>query len=159
MILVGAIFPFEARAADEAAGVAFFEAKIRPVLIERCYECHSSQVKKPKAGLRLDTRAGIRSGGGSGPAVVPGDLEASVLFQAIRGSDGFEPMPPKGGKLPPAVIADFSRWIKMGAPDPRVAAAGKGPIAGSASAAGSDWWSLRPLRRPPTPRVDSAQEK
>ena len=72
-----------APAADDPAGVAFFESKIRPVLVECCQECHSSTLKKPKGDLRLDTREGVRKGGRSGPAVVPGDLESSVLFQAI----------------------------------------------------------------------------
>ncbi len=102
-------------AADDGAGVAFFETKIRPVLVERCYECHSSAAKKPKGGLRVDSRAGMRTGGATGPAVVPGDLDASVLYQAITGADGFDPMPPKG-RLPASVVADFKQWIKFGAP-------------------------------------------
>ncbi len=113
-----AILSEAASAADGAAGIAFFESKIRPVLVERCQECHSGSLAKPKGHLRLDTREGIRKGGTSGPAVVPGDIEASILFQAITAADGYEPMPPKG-KLPAAVIADFRRWIEMGAPDPR----------------------------------------
>ena len=106
------------RGADDAAGLAFFESKIRPVLLDRCYECHSSGAKKLRGGLRLDTRGGIRAGGNSGPAVVPGNLEESLLFQAISGAQGVDRMPPKG-ELPAGVIADFRGWIKMGAPDPR----------------------------------------
>ena len=87
------------RAEDDPNGVAFFETKIRPVLVEKCQECHSSQAKKPKGGLKVDSRAAIRAGGTSGPAVVPGDLDASLLYQAISAADGVEPMPPKG-KLP-----------------------------------------------------------
>src|SRR5436309_4894747 len=110
--LVLAILSAVASAAEDPGGVAFFESKIRPVLVERCQECHSSTLKKPKGNLRLDTREGIRKGGSSGPAVVPGDIESSVLFQAITAAEGYEPMPPKGKeKLPPAVIADFRRWI------------------------------------------------
>ena len=60
---------------DDVAGIAFFEKKIRPVLVQHCYECHSQRAKQPKAGLLLDTRAGIRRGGESGPAVVPGDVD------------------------------------------------------------------------------------
>ena len=74
-----------ARRADDPKGVAFFETKIRPVLVEKCHECHSSQAKKPKGGLKVDSRAAIRAGGTSGPAVVPGDLDASLLYQAISG--------------------------------------------------------------------------
>ena len=146
-----------ARAADDAAGVAFFESKIRPVLIERCQECHSGALKKPKGSLRLDTREGIRKGGSSGPAVVPGDLESSVLFQAITAAEGYEPMPPKGKeKLPPAVIADFRSWITMGAPDPRDGSVQPATAAVSRTTGGRDWWSLRPLTRPAVPQVPPA---
>jgi hypothetical protein len=140
-----------ARGSDDRAGVAFFEAKIRPVLVEKCQECHSSQSKKPKGGLRVDNRAFLRAGGTSGPAVVPGDVEGSLLFQAISAADGVEPMPPKG-KLPPSVVADFRRWITMGAPDPRdTLASGETPT--SASAKSRDWWSLRPLRADSIPSL------
>src|SRR5690348_1518006 len=105
-------------ASDERVGIEFFESKIRPVLVDRCQKCHSSALAKPKGQLQLDTREGARRGGTSGPAVVPGDLEASALYQAITAADGYSPMPPKE-KLPAPVIADFRRWIEMGAPDPR----------------------------------------
>ncbi len=105
-------------AADDRPGIDFFESKIRPVLVERCQKCHSAALARPKGQLRLDTRDGARKGGASGPAVVPGDLEASVLYQAITAADGYSPMPPKE-KLPTPVVADFRRWIEMGAPDPR----------------------------------------
>ncbi len=146
-----------AGAADDPADMAFFESKIRPVLVERCQECHSSTLKKPKGNLRLDTREGIRKGGSSGPAVVPGDLESSVLFQAITAAEGYEPMPPKGKeKLPRAVIADFRRWILMGAPDPRDGSAQPVTATASRPAGGRDWWSLRPLRRPAVPPIPPA---
>ncbi len=149
-----AISPFArpASAADQAAGIAFFESKIRPVLVERCQECHSSKLKKPKGKLRLDTREGIRTGGSSGPAVVPGDLDGSVLYQAITAADGVEPMPPKG-KLPSAVVSDFRQWIEMGAPDPRDGSATGLSAAASKPARSGDWWSLKPLVRPAVPSV------
>ncbi|MBA2224897.1 DUF1553 domain-containing protein [Thermogemmata fonticola] len=136
-----------------AAAVALFESKIRPVLIRECYSCHSAETKKgPKANLRLDTREGILQGGDSGPAVVPGKPMESLLLKALRGDDGVALMPPKG-KLPDTVIADFEKWIRLGAPDPRTTAA-------PASSRGQiDWqqarqfWSfqpLRPLERPLT---------
>ena len=87
-----------------AAGLAFFEKKIRPVLVEHCYKCHSASSEKVKGGLLLDTREGIRKGGESGHAVVPGDLKESLLISAPK-HDDFE-MPPKG-MLPAAVVADF----------------------------------------------------
>src|SRR5438093_1371181 len=70
-----------ARAEDTPAGRAFFETKIRPVLVEHCFKCHSSQAAAPKAGLRLDTRAGLQRGGKSGPIVVPGAPDESPLIQ------------------------------------------------------------------------------
>jgi cytochrome c553 len=98
------------------AGVDFFEAKIRPVLVQKCYECHSAGAKSIKGGLVLDTREGWKKGGESGAAIVPGDADSSLLIEALQ-HEGLE-MPPKE-KLPDAVIADFVKWVKMGAPDPR----------------------------------------
>ncbi len=146
-----ACFSFPVHAADDAAGVSFFESKIRPVLIERCHECHSSQAKKLKGGLRLDSREGIRTGGDTGPAIVPGDLDESLLYQAITGATGVDAMPPKG-RLPANVVADFRQWIKMGAPDPRD---GKSTTS-SRPAEPADWWAIRPLERPPVPGPGSS---
>ncbi len=98
---------------------AFFEAKIRPVLVKHCYECHSVESGKSKGGLMLDTRQGIRGGGETGPAVVPGDAAKSLLLSAIKHSDPDLEMPPKKPKLDAPVIADFETWIKAGAADPR----------------------------------------
>lgn len=100
--------------ADE--GTEFFEKKIRPVLVKKCYECHSADAGKYKGGLALDTREGIRKGGESGHGVVPGSTKESLVLDAIR-YESFE-MPPNG-KLDDRVIQDFEKWIKMGAPDPR----------------------------------------
>ncbi|HEY1601489.1 MAG TPA: PSD1 and planctomycete cytochrome C domain-containing protein, partial [Pirellulales bacterium] len=97
--------------------VEFFEQKIRPVLVTHCYECHSMP-GKAKAGLRLDSRAGVLAGGESGPALVVGKPQESLLLAALR-HEGLE-MPPTG-KLSADVIADFARWIELGAPDPRSA--------------------------------------
>ncbi len=164
LLVVSLAMPFvaaaSASAGDDRVGLAFFESKIRPVLVEKCHQCHSNSSPKPKGGLLVDTRAGIRKGGNSGPAVVPGDLDASLLYQAISGSDGVEPMPPKG-KLPVAVVADFRQWIKMGAPDPRERPASAGSVSGGSSAGvqsqseSNDWWSLRPLAKPAVPKRDS----
>jgi Protein of unknown function (DUF1553)/Protein of unknown function (DUF1549)/Planctomycete cytochrome C len=105
-------------AADATDGVDFFEKKIRPVLIERCYNCHSAQAKTVMGNLRLDSKQGTARGGDSGkPAVWPGDLEKSRLMLAIKRTGSLK-MPPDG-PLPPEQIADFEAWIKMGAPDPR----------------------------------------
>jgi len=102
--------------------VSFFESKIRPVLVKQCYECHSVESGKSKGGLTLDTKQGIRSGGDTGPAVVPGDATKSLLISAIKHSDPDLEMPPKKPRLADAVIADFEAWIKAGAADPRESA-------------------------------------
>lgn len=104
--------------ADEpdAAGIEFFETKIRPVLVNHCYECHSGAAKELKGELQLDSRAGVLQGGESGVAVVPGNVEASLLIQALRYEEG--EMPPDG-KLPAEIIADFEQWVRLGLPDPR----------------------------------------
>ena len=99
-----------------AAGVEFFEKNIRPVLSSQCYQCHASDAKQIKGGLVLDTRAGIRRGGDSGSAVVPNNLDESLIIGALE-HESFK-MPPKG-KLPEKVIVAFKNWIEMGAPDPR----------------------------------------
>src|SRR5579859_6235843 len=101
------------RAADP--GVEFFEKKIRPILIESCYECHSSGAKAVKGGLKLDTRTAILKGGDSGKVVLPGKPKESLLIEAVRYTNSDLKMPPKG-KLPDAVIADLEKWIAMGAP-------------------------------------------
>ena len=104
----------------EAPQLEFFEKKIRPVLVESCYSCHSEESGKNKGELVLDSRDGIRAGGDRGPAVVPRNVDDSVLIRAIR-QEGNLRMPPDkhGGKLSDEVIADFEEWVKMGAPDPR----------------------------------------
>ena len=103
-------------AARNSDDLEFFEAKIRPVLVEHCYQCHSASSKTVQGGLRLDSAATVRSGGDTGPAVVPGNVDESLLLAAIN-YDSFE-MPPNK-KLPPKVIADFKKWILRGAVNPR----------------------------------------
>jgi hypothetical protein len=139
-----------ATANDPGAGRAFFETKIRPVLVEHCYKCHSDQSVVPKAGLRLDTRAGLRRGGRSGPVIVPGAPDDSPLIQAIAHTEEVVPMPPKAARLPDAVVADFRRWVTMGAPDPR------GDEPAKAAADPLDWWSLKAIARPGVPGVSEA---
>ena len=115
----GAVAPPMVSAAPTPDQIAFFENKIRPVLAQHCYQCHSAEALragKLKANLLVDSRDGMMKGGESGAAVVPGKREDSLLLAALK-YDGFE-MPP-AGKLPDDVIADFEKWIDMGAPDPR----------------------------------------
>ena len=101
----------------DAKGLALFENKIRPVLIKECYSCHSAEAaknKKLRGSLQLDTREGILKGGDAGPAVVPGDPKKSLLLLALQHDDKVEKMPPRG-KLSDDVIADFAKWIELGA--------------------------------------------
>lgn len=106
--------------AADAAGVEFFESKIRPVLIDRCYPCHSAKAEKVKGGLLLDTKAGLLKGGASGPLFVAGKPAESLLIHAVKGTaKDLDPMPPKGGPLRPEEIAALEEWVRAGAPDPR----------------------------------------
>jgi hypothetical protein len=148
ILLVG-LAPVFAGARPDAAGVHFFEQKIRPVLVRHCYSCHSAKSKKARGGLRLDTRDGLLKGGDSGPALVPGKPQDSLLLKALRHEE--TAMPPKG-KLPDAVIDDFEHWIKRGAPDPREASSAPGR-SGTDLAKGSKFWSFQPPRRPTIPAV------
>src|SRR5262245_21311147 len=102
-------------AADDPDGLALLESKIRPVLVEHCYECHSARSEKLKGGLRLDTRDAIRAGGDTGPAVVPGEPESSLILDALAHTDEFPKMPPKR-KLPDSVRADFRHGTERGPP-------------------------------------------
>lgn len=97
----------------------FFEKKIRPVLAEHCYKCHSNESDKVKGGLLLDSREATHRGGDSGHAVVPGDLNESLLYVAVTYKDSSLEMPPKY-PLSASEVADIETWIKMGAPDPRM---------------------------------------
>ena len=139
-----------------AENARFFESKIRPVLAEKCYGCHSPS-NKIKGDLRLDTREGILRGGEHGPAVVPGAPDKSPLIKAIRYEDPDLSMPPKskGGKLPDAVIADFERWVRVGAPDPRTGEP-KQRVAKEVSEEARAWWSFQPVRTSPVPQVKDA---
>jgi len=137
-------------------GEAFFERQIRPLLVRHCYECHSGAAGGAKAALRLDSRAGLRRGGESGPAIVPGNPDSSRLFAMIE-SDS---MPPdEHAKLSPLEKRHVREWIAMGAPDPRQdsessprQASNHEPLHESGSVI--DWWSLRPVRPPAqTPSV------
>lgn len=132
--------------------VAFFEKNIRPVLVAQCYKCHSAE-GKTKGGLLVDTRDGIRRGGETGHAVVPGNTEESLILSALRHED-FE-MPP-GNKLSSEIIANFETWIKMGAPDPREGKAGSGGKRVIDIEAGRKFWAFQPVRPPQIPAVQNA---
>ena len=126
----------------------FFENKIRPVLAKHCYKCHAATTKPKDLGgkLFLDSHDGITKGGESGPALKPGDPDASLIIQALRWEDDME-MPPKE-PLPDTVINDFIEWIKRGAPDPR---GDKAPVVGDVSLDSESLWSFRPRSKPEVP--------
>jgi hypothetical protein len=129
---------------DDPKGIDFFEKKIRPVLVANCYQCHSASAKELKGELRLDTRAGIRKGGEQGKAVVPGDVAQSLIIAALKHEDGLE-MPPKE-KLSDAIVADFMKWVEMGAPDPRRPNAST--VGGKINILEArQWWSFQPPKR------------
>ena len=143
-------------AKDTTEDFAFFEKKIRPVMVNNCYECHSAKAKRLKAELYLDRKAGWEKGGESGPALMPGKPDESLLLTAIRYKDNDLRMPPEK-KLPKEVVEDFEKWIAMGAPDPRDApmeavAESSGPKAKSLEE-GRKFWAFHPLDSQELPDV------
>jgi hypothetical protein len=132
------------------AGIEFFENRIRPVLVKHCYKCHSSAAKSAKGGLLLDTRASTLQGGETGPAVVKGEVDESLLIDAIR-YESFE-MPPDS-RLPENVITDFVTWVELGAPDPRDGI----PVSAEPIGSVSDFWAFQPPQRAEVPRIEDRQ--
>jgi hypothetical protein len=142
---------------DDPARLEFFEKRIRPVLAEHCYKCHSAEAKQPKGGLLLDRPGGLLKGGDSGPALVSGKPDQSRFIEAIRYQNVDLRMPPKG-KLPAAAIADLVKWVELGAPWPAQA----GP---TAAAKQEDFdlqkrkrqhWAWRPIRPQDPPHVNNS---
>lgn len=138
-------------------GIDFFEKKIRPILVEHCYECHGSKAQKVKGGLLLDSKHGVQKGGKSGPVIVAGHPESSLLIIAVKHLDKDLQMPPgKDGrkKLSESQIADLAAWVQMGAPDPREIAAAKlndAPVFDYIAARTN--WAFRLPTVPPVPKV------
>lgn len=143
--------------AQAAEDYEHFEKKIRPLLSQHCYECHSTQSKTVQAGLRLDTAEGVKRGGDSGPVLVPGQPESSLLIEVVD-YEGDIAMPPQG-KLTEAQIADLTEWIRAGAPFPPSSTPGAegaargGPID---FAQGRTFWSFQPVMVQPLPAVRQA---
>jgi cytochrome c553 len=147
-----------AAAVSDLAQLDFFEKKIRPVLVKECYECHSADANKLKGGLYLDTADGVLKGGDSGPSVVPGKPDKSLLLISMRHEDK-DPdmaMPPKKDKLSAEVLADFEKWIKMGAPDPRDGKASR-RLAWDENTAKTHW-AYQKIANPPVPKVADAKK-
>lgn len=151
----GALWAFACGAATtkaaEADGTAFFETNIRPLLLERCIECHGE--KKQKGGLRLDSKAAWEKGGDTGAAIRPGIPEESLLIKAIRYADKDFQMPPKR-QLSPGEIALLEKWVQMGAPDPRDGAVSGPPTLQSEAVL--KHWAFQPVTRPAVPSEPTA---
>lgn len=138
-----------ARAADlTREQLDFFENKIRPILADSCYKCHSAFAEKVKGGLLLDSREALLKGGDSGAVIVPGDPETSLLIKAVRYTDPDLQMP-KDKKLDDDQIADLTAWVKMGAPDPRSATAEQKKYSDSKT----NHWAWQPVKRQAIPEV------
>ncbi|HEV8603861.1 MAG TPA: PSD1 and planctomycete cytochrome C domain-containing protein [Tepidisphaeraceae bacterium] len=133
-------------------GVELFEKHIRPVLARYCYECHSTQAKKIKGKLLLDSRGGMVKGGENGRVIVPGDPEVSRLVTAIRWSDADLQMPPRQ-KLSAQQIEKFEQWVRMGAPDPRDDAAATSKVATINIETGRKWWAFQSVAEISGPAV------
>ena len=142
--------PLYAGAPPASEGADFFENKVRPVLANNCYACHTNS---EMGGLRVDSREALLKGGKTGPAVMPGDPEKSLLIQAVRQTG--ELKMPKGGKLKPQELAALTDWIKMGAPWPETAQTI--PVLKSKQFAITPeqrkFWSFQPLREPEPPQI------
>jgi hypothetical protein len=138
--------------AADTEGLDFFESKIRPVLIEHCYECHSVDSNSLKGGLLVDSMPGLIQGGDSGTAIVKGKPVESLLVEAMK-FESFE-MPP-AGKLPDEVIADFEKWVAMGAPDPRTELVKSNNVAQAIDIeAGRQFWAFQPPEEHVEPEVE-----
>ena len=136
---------------DTQAGIVFFENKIRPVLVNRCYECHSEDAEKLGGKLLLDTKSGMMESGESGPSLVKGKPDNSLVIKALKWDHDLE-MPPDE-PLSEAVISDFVKWVKMGAPDPRSGKVKK--VAGRTYKEG-ELWSFESVKKPAIPEVKAS---
>jgi hypothetical protein len=137
----------------DAAGVEFFEQKIRPIFVEHCYKCHSHEAEKIKGGFLLDTHEGLLKGGDTGPAIVPGEPEQSLLIKAVRYTDENLQMPPKGKRLSPDQVAALEAWVRMGATDPRTSKGQELSKAETIAANARAHWAFQPIKQPPIPEV------
>ncbi|MBX6314364.1 MAG: PSD1 domain-containing protein [Isosphaeraceae bacterium] len=150
VLMVGAAWAGEAP--PDRAGLEFFEAKVRPVLAAHCFECHGPE--KQKGGLRLDDLEAMRAGGDTGPAIVPGDPENSLLIEAIRYEGAYQ-MPPKG-KLSEAEIAVVTEWVRRGAPWPTAGREARpAKVAETFQITDEDraFWAFQPVKEAPPPAV------
>ena len=161
--VIGIVFGFSGPSSGQehrAEDLEFFENKIRPVLVEHCYECHSQDADPAEANLRVDSIAGLLRGGDNGPAVNRENNESNLLLSALH-YDEFN-MPP-AGKLPETTIADFQVWVEKGLPAPRSFQTANGTAVDGPPDAPIDWdkarqhWAFRPIQPTAPPTVANAQ--
>ncbi len=146
--------PGVVRADDKARGEKLFSDTIKPLLQRQCLSCHSHAAKKTSGGLTLDSRGGLLAGGDSGPAIVPGKPDESLLVKAVRRDADFVQMPPKEA-LSQVEVASLIEWIKLGAPWPGDQAAAVTRAANKITAESRAWWAFQPLRSAPPPALDT----
>ncbi len=161
LVFLGAPLVFQTAARDlSKAKIEFFESKVRPVLANDCYRCHSEK-HKVKGGLVLDTKEGLFKGGDTGPAVVPGHPEQSLLIRSVEYYDEDLQMPPNHKKLDDKEVWAFKQWVLLGAPYPRPPAIGSAAV-GEGPSVTADWgyskevlnhWAFQPVKKPLLPGV------
>ncbi|MDB6021322.1 MAG: Protein of unknown function (DUF1553)/Protein of unknown function (DUF1549)/Planctomycete, partial [Pedosphaera sp.] len=144
-----ALSPAMFAAEPTASDLEFFETKVRPILANNCYKCHSQQAPKLKGGLSVESREALLKGGETGPAIVPGDPEKSLFIKAIRYGDPDLQMPPKDKKLSNDEIQCLTTWVKMGAPYSKPSAS----LAKNAGKSDRDHWSFKQIKKSPVPAV------
>lgn len=132
-----------------AADLDFFEKKVRPILIERCYECHSAESGKTKGSLAVDSKASLLQGGDTGPGLIAGNPDKSLIIEAIRYKNRDMQMPPKSA-LPAAEIKVLEEWVQRGAPDPRTQVTASGPKKIDLDK-GRQHWAFRPISKAQPP--------
>lgn len=148
--------------ADEkpsAEQIQFFESKVRPIFVDHCYECHSATADEVEAELLLDSKWGWMTGGESGPAIIPGNLDDSLVIDAVRYEENKVTAMPPRSKLSDQEIEILEKWVQMGAPDPRTS---KQPAKTAAKGFDlqkryNEHWSWRPIVKPELPWVDDRE--
>jgi len=146
LLAMGTLLGAEESTADKisAEELAFFEKQVRPLLVKRCFECHDATITR--GGLSLASANGWKKGGDSGPAIAPGLPDESLLIEAINHQSLEMPPAKEGGKLPASEIAILTKWVAMGAPDPRI---GEEVLGGMTLEEAKAWWAFEPLPNVP----------
>ena len=150
LLVVWAAGSSRADGPDSPEALAFFEASVRPVLADRCWQCHGPD--KQSGGLRLDSRASIFEGGDAGLVLVPGEPEKSPIIQVVRHQGDLPKMPPKGGRLPDHAVESLAKWVGMGAPWP----SGPVPTSVAKESAARTHWAYQPIGDPAPPSVEDS---